>query len=303
MSLHLQPDGDSVGSTLGVAMALRRRGKKVVVAASDPIPTSYRFLPGAADVVAWAAVRGSFDTVLLLDCADEERTGAPRPLRHYAPVLINIDHHATNRGYGDMNFIDPAASASAELAAVLLDRMGTVIDREIATCLYTGLVTDTGGFRYSTTTADSHRLAARLIDTGIDPGEVSEYVYEQNDPLALKVLGRALASLALYHGGKVAVMTLTEADFLGLPPGEADSLGMVNFARSIRGVEVGCLIRQEGNGVKVSLRSKRYVDVGQVASALGGGGHARAAGASLPLPLAEALQRVLTVLGPAVGEP
>jgi phosphoesterase RecJ-like protein len=296
MSLHRQPDGDSVGSTLAVAMGLRRRGKRVTVASPDPVPRSYRFLPGADEIVGWAEVEGPFDTVLLLDCADPERTGAPRPLRSYGRVVVNIDHHATNRAYGDLNFVDPGASSSAELAARLLERLGVVIDRDIALALYTGIATDTGGFRYSSTTADTHRLAARLVDTGIDPGEVSEAIYEQNDPAALRVLGRALSTLRLEADGRVAVMELRRADFEGLPPGEADSLGIVNFARSIAGVEVGCLLREDEDGIKVSLRSKGRVDVGAVCQALGGGGHPRAAGATLPGPLPDARRAVLAAL-------
>jgi phosphoesterase RecJ-like protein len=303
MSLHKQPDGDSMGSSLGVALALRRQGQDVVVASPDPVPTSYRFLPGSDTIRPWNAVDGPFDLCLLLDCADEERAGAPRPLRSYAPCIVNIDHHQTNRSYGDVNVIDPDAAASAELATALLDEMGLAVDRDIALCLYTGLSTDTGGFRYSTTSPGSHRLAARFLETGIDPGEVSEAVYEQNNPLALRVLGRALASLTLELDGRVSVMTLSRDDFSGLPPGEVDSLGIVNFGRSIAGVEVACLFREETEGIKLSLRAKGRVDVSQVAGRLGGGGHARAAGATLPPPMSSAVSTVLALLGDAFFRP
>lgn len=304
LSLHRQPDGDSIGASLAIAMGLRQLGKEAIVATPDPIPSVYGFLPGREVVQPWEEVTGTFDAVLLFDCADEDRTGAPKPLKDYAPLVINVDHHATNRGYGDITFIDPLAAAVAEIALRLLDELRVVLEPDIALCLYTAIVTDTGSFRYASTSPQTHRIAARLLDAGLDPGEISEHLFEQNEAAGLKLLARALSGLKFGADGRLAMVSLSREDMeqAGAGAAEAESLGIVNYARSIRGVEVGVLLRQDKDGVKASLRSRGAVDVAQVAFALGGGGHSRAAGVSLPgKTLQEAETIVLGALTAALG--
>ncbi len=297
MSLHRQPDGDSIGSTLAVALGLRRLGCQVTVATPDPVPHAYDFLPGVETIVPWRDVAAAqYDLVALYDCADERRTGAPLDLREYAPKILNVDHHATNSRFGDIVFVDPLAAASAELAHRTLELLGVTVDRDIALLLYVGLETDTGGFRYASTTPESHRLAARLLDAGLDPGEVSELVYERQSVGGLRLLGLALESLRLRPDLSLAYFVLGDEDFTqaGATAQDAETIGIVDYARRLEGVEVAALLRSDGPGeVKLSLRSKGQVNVAELAARIGGGGHERAAGATIMGDLAQAEEVLL----------
>lgn len=297
MSLHRQPDGDSIGSTIAVARALERRGQRVRLVTPDPVPRVYDMLDDIARFVAWPELEGErFDAVLLLDCADEYRTGAPHPLSDYSDLVINIDHHETNGRYGDLVFIDPAAGACGEIAARLVAELGVTVDRDIALALYVAIETDTGGFRYSGTTPDTHRVAARLLDAGIDPGEVSAALYERQSAGALHLLGRALDSLVIREDLSLAYIVIRQRDFeeTGATAADAETLSIVNYARMIDGIEVGALLRQDGPGAfKLSLRSKDRVNVAKIAQRFGGGGHQRAAGATIPGDADEAIRILL----------
>jgi phosphoesterase RecJ-like protein len=285
LCLHEKPDGDAVGSNLAMALALSGLGKEVLVVSSDPLPDIYRFLPGANAIRSWQdAAAGEQDAVLALDCAEAERTGAPFDLHHYAKLVINVDHHRTNPLYGDLNLVDPGAASVGELVMDLLDSMHVVIDRQIALCLYTAIATDTGRFSYDSTTAETHRKTARLLDAGVDAGEVTTEIYESLPLPTLHLLGRALTSLHLQAKGQIAVMQLDAATLEddGALGRAGESFEIVNFARSVQGAKVGALLRQEGKGVRVSLRSRPGVDISQVAHELGGGGHPQASGITLP---------------------
>lgn len=284
MSLHIQPDGDSIGATLAMQEGLRSLGKRVQVVSPDPLAPVYDFLEGHDAIVSWSAAAGDYDAVLLLDCADEARTGAPKPLKAYAPVVINVDHHLTNHGYGDICYIDPKAAAVGEVAAALLKELQVPLSRSMAIAIYTALVTDTGGFQYSATSPASHLLASELLALGVNAGEVSERLFERNSPEGLRLLGRALANMVIEPASRLAFIMLRPEDFetCGATIADAETLGLVNYARSVDGVEVGALFRPDKTGVKCSLRSKGEFDVSAFALNYGGGGHARAAGLSLP---------------------
>ncbi|MDA8344086.1 MAG: bifunctional oligoribonuclease/PAP phosphatase NrnA [Thermaerobacter sp.] len=302
MSLHRQPDGDSIGSTAAIALALRRLGKDVTLVTPDPVPKVYDLVPTYQEFVPWESVaERRFDLVAMFDCADERRTGAPSDLTSYGARVLNVDHHATNTCFGDVVFIDPQAAASAEIAARVIDQLGVTIDREIALALYVGLETDTGGFRYAATTPDSHRLAARLLDAGLEPGEISQALYERQAVSGLRLLGAALQSLQVREDLSLAYVVLSAADFArsGAAAADVETLGVVDYARRVDGIEVGALLREEGPGqVKLSLRSKGLVDVARLAASLGGGGHERAAGATLAMSLQEAEATLLSLLRP-----
>jgi phosphoesterase RecJ-like protein len=284
LCLHAKPDGDSVGSNLAMALALASLGKQVLVVSADPLPDIYSFLPGAQAIGSWQqATPGAYDAVLALDCAEAERTGAPLDLHSYAPLVINVDHHRTNPRFGDVNLVDPAAAAAGELVMDLLDGLHVVIDQEIALCLYTAIATDTGRFSYDSTTAETHRKAARLLDAGVDVGEVTTRVYESLPLATLHLLGMALTSLSVHAAGQIAVMRLDAASVqrAALSGRDGESYEIVGFARSVRSAKVGVLLREEEGKVRVSLRARPGVDVSQVAHDLGGGGHPQAAGITL----------------------
>lgn len=300
LCLHAKPDGDAVGSNLAMALALGRAGKEVLVVSADPVPSIYSFLPGAGQIAPWSTVEGrTFDAVLALDLAEVARAKAPHELHHYAPRVINVDHHGTNPRFGDVNLVDPLASSVGELVIDLLDSLHLVIDKQIALCLYTAISTDTGKFSFDTTSPETHRKTARLLDAGVESGEVSTQLYENLKLGTLRLLGLALSTLSLHLEGKVALMRLQSDAIakLGLDGRDAESLEIVGFARSVQGALVGALLRDEAGQVRVSLRSRPGVDVGQVAHRLGGGGHPQAAGITLAdCTLDEAQATVLAAL-------
>lgn len=297
--LHVSPDGDSIGSTLGVYHALRAAGKDVVLPLVEPIPRVYRFLPGwDTAFTPWQQVQGPFDLAVFLDCGDRSRVGDAEPLVQMARATLNIDHHQTNTIYGDYNHLDYSAAALGEVAYRLLRTLGLPFTREIATCIYTAIVTDTGSFKYESVTAETHRIAAELLACGVRPYDVAAAVFENETAPSLRLLARALGTLQVE--GKLAWVHVDQAMLRETGALDEDTEGIVNYARAVNGVEVGCFFRETANGgVKVSLRSRGHVDVGAVAVSLGGGGHARAAGITLPgVALAEAMDRVLAAVRP-----
>jgi phosphoesterase RecJ-like protein len=293
--LHVNPDGDSIGSTLGMVHALRRAGKQAVAVGVDPVPRIYRFLPGWDTLFTpWEQVEGEWDLACFLDCGDLNRIGAALPLVARAKRNLNVDHHATNTIYGEYNYLDFSAAAVGELAYRLLKALDLPVDADVATCLYTSIVADTGGFRYDSTVPGTHRIAADLLEAGAKPYEVACAIWENESVERLAMLARALATLQVDESGKIAWLLVTRAMMDEAKAGEDDIEGLVNYARAVAGVEVGIMFKETPDGlVRVGLRSRRTVDVGAVAKQFGGGGHARAAGCSLFCPIPEAMEQVL----------
>nr|WP_245302219.1 bifunctional oligoribonuclease/PAP phosphatase NrnA [Symbiobacterium terraclitae] len=296
--MHVQPDGDSIGSTLGMIRALRQMGKEAVMVGVDPIPPMYHFLPGWDSYrVEWQDVDGEWDLSCFLDCGDLERVGDALPAVQRGRRTLNVDHHATNTAFAEFNYLDFSAAAVGELAYRILREIGAPIDPETALCLYTSLVTDTGGFRYDSTGPSTHRVAADLIELGARPYDVAQAIFETESLPRLALLARALQTLRLDGGGRVAWMVITREMLREAGAQEHDAEGVVNYARSVSGVEVGILFKETPDGrVRVSLRSRKTADVGAVAKGFGGGGHARAAGCTLYTGLDEAVGQVLAAV-------
>ncbi|MGE5561344.1 MAG: DHH family phosphoesterase [Chloroflexota bacterium] len=281
---HEHPDGDALGSSLALLLALRKLGKEPLAACVDPPPQYYRFLPGSEDV-AVAPREGDHDLAILVDCADLQRAGALVQLATACPRLVNIDHHPTNNGYGDAAWVEPVAAASAELVVPIITALGVAVDPDIATCIYTAVLTDTGSFHYSNTTPACLRLAGEMVAQGARPDLISEAVYEQRPRADIELIAAGLQTLRLTDDGKVAWLSLDRAV---MDATRGDSEGIVNYGRMIAGVEVAILFREQAPGdIKVSFRS-RNVDVATLASEFGGGGHPRAAGCTFHGSLADA---------------
>ncbi len=277
---HIMPDGDSLGSTLALGLALEQAGKKVAMFCPDPVPSTYGFLPGAERLVVDAgALAGTHDLVVVVDCARPERIApALHPLVERVPVLV-LDHHLENDGFGAWRHIDPSAAATGEIVFDLLEVLGIPPTRETGTCLYTAILTDTGSFRFSNTTPDTHRRVARLMEAGVPAALISSLLYEEKPLTHLLVLKVALETLGLSPCGRMAWMTLSREALRELAARDEHLDGIIDYARLVRGVELALLFREMPEGrVKVGLRSKRCVDVNRIAARFGGGGHARAAG-------------------------
>lgn len=300
---HVSPEGDAVGSLLGMALAIRSLGKEAVAYLEDPVPDLFRFLPGADTVVHSLDGAGPFDATFAVDCGQKERLGKGFVELAGPGRIVNIDHHATNDAFGDVNVIVPGASAAGELVYDFCKAAGVKIDRDIAVNLYVAIHTDTGSFRYSSSTADAFEKAGELVRLGADPWEISRRVYENHPARKFKLLGMVLNTLEIVdlgNGGakaSVAMVHVTREMFrrAGAEKDLAD--GFVNYARGIEGVEVGVMLREAGDlKYKVSLRAKGDVDVAEVAQAFGGGGHRNAAGFMLDGSLEDVRARVIDAM-------
>jgi len=296
IACHENPEGDAIGSELALALALRKMGKTATVLNSDPVPENLLFLPGA-DTIVFEADGSTHEVAVVVDCGSPERTGRVQAELRKCPVLVNIDHHATNDAQGDYCLIDPDASATGILVHRIFSALGLVIDHDIAMNLYVAILTDTGSFHYSNSTPEAFYIAGDMVRIGIDPWDVAEKVYETQTAEKLGLLGRVLGSLELAVGGQVAAVTARKKDLLDYSATKDHLEGFINYPRSIAGVEVAVSFREEGEGeFRVSLRSKGRADVSAIASALGGGGHRNAAGCTVTGSLDEVKRRVFGML-------
>jgi phosphoesterase RecJ-like protein len=250
------------------------------VVLDQPLPASLRFLPGSETVRAAAEVSRRYGAAFILDCSSLDRTGSVggRCLDPEADVAV-IDHHWGNENFGNLRLVNPEASATAELVYELIEALGIPIAPETAECLYAGILSDTGGFRYANTSPRSLRIAARLVERGARAARVAEALYATRTAPGLRIMGLALASLETRSGGLVGAMTISQEMFGKAGATAEDADGIVQYAKSLVGARVGVLIQEVAPGdIRVSLRSDGTVDVNQVASRFGGGGHRNAAG-------------------------
>jgi bifunctional oligoribonuclease and PAP phosphatase NrnA len=311
ITVHESPDGDAIGAALALGRILERLGKRVVVIRQAPFPTQYERLPHAGEMVDPARLRDLFppELILVVDVGSFDRVGPVqdyvRPLTH----VINIDHHPGSRGPDRpcrlLNLVDTSVASTTMLVYQLLQIAypGMVGPTE-ATCLYVGLLTDTGCFRHSNTDATTLRVAADLVALGADAGALAEEYVFRRSPQALRLLAAVLGTLELHAQGRFATIELTR-DMLERTGARLDETeGFVNYATSIEGVHVAALFRElEPRLTKVSLRSSGMLDVGRLAAEFGGGGHANAAGLSVPAELAEARRLVATAALRHLGAP
>ncbi len=279
LTSHVRPDGDSVGSQLALASALEQLNKHVEIFDADPYPPNYRSLPGIERIRIGEPVKGDFDALIVLECSNLERAGV-EGLNGYPSV--NIDHHPVNDSFGVLNWVDPGASAVGEMLFELLAELGTDITNEIATNLYTAILTDTGSFQFSNTTATTFRVASSLVAAGADPAQIAQAVLMSQSEARIRLVGRLLDTLEFDPSRKIAWVRLDRDMFVETGAATNDTEGLVNYPLSVDGVELCAFFREEGPGeYRVRLRSQGDLNVGRIASGFGGGGHRNAAGATL----------------------
>ena len=294
---HTNPDGDAIGALLATGLALKAIDKKVKMYNESAIPAVYRFLPSIKSISHQIDASEAFDTTVVLDCGAFERVGGLAHLINQSPLIINIDHHMTNTRFGDQQLIDPNACATSELIYRIIKQLKVAFNCPMATAIYTGILTDTGSFRFSNTNQAAFAICAEMIASGANPYEVAQHVYGHYSLGRIKLLNLALDSLEISPNGKMSIMTLTQ-QMLKLTRTQAEDIdGIINYARRIEDVEVAVLIHEmesnttaQNNGRRnyhVSLRSDGSVNVAGIAAHFGGGGHANAAGFSLVASLRE----------------
>ena len=301
LASHVNPDGDAIGALLAMGIALQRPGREVVLHNESTIPAVYRFLPAVETIQSELADPGRFDTAVILDCGDLRRVGSALDAIAGIATIINIDHHTTNTGFGHYQLVDVNACATSEIIYRLIAAMNLELDAAIATAIYTGILTDTGSFRFSNTNRAAFAICEAMVAMGVNPSRVARHVYGTYSLGRIKLLNLALDSIEISANGKLSIMTVTRQMLAETATQAEDADGLINYARRIQDVKVAVLIHElesdtcETNGRKlfhVSLRSDGSVDVSCIATRFGGGGHAGAAGFSVTSSLAE-LKRMI----------
>jgi phosphoesterase RecJ-like protein len=277
ITAHVRLDGDALGSELALYLMLRELGKNVVVYNQDHTPERYRFLPAAQNIVHNINNVEQYDTGIILDCSDLTRVGDEAEKIGKIKRLINIDHHISNNGFCSLKMLDAHAGSTGELLFRLMQAMEFKISKDISTNLFAAIITDTGSFRYSSTTSETLFAAGNLVENGAEPQWIAENVYENDSPVRLKLLARALGTLSLDLESKVGSMVVTQRDLQETGAAWEHTEGFVDIPRTVKGIEVSVLYTQRGdNQFKLSLRSKAKANVEKVAKKFGGGGHIHA---------------------------
>jgi len=293
---HSHPDGDTLGSAYALAHALQALGKAVRVLCEDPSPAMFDFM-------AEGLIQSDFVGALIVsvDVAEESLLGDTFAKKYHDMVDLSIDHHATNGLFAKENFVDATASACAEVIGGLIDALGVPMTKQIAACVYAGISTDTGCFRYANTTARSHLWAARCMELGVDTEPLDRAFFETETKTYLALERMAFDHLQYYCGGRAALVAVTQEMFRRSGSNDEEYIKIVARVRSIEGVLVGVAIREKpSGGYKISMRSHGPVDAAAICARMGGGGHARAAGASSELPLEDTIAMVVRHIGEAL---
>lgn len=291
---HLRPDGDCLGSCLGLYETLKQLDKDVRVYTAGPVPQFFSYLPNFDKIEVDCMDGELFDAVLVVDTADLDRVHDG-----FAPMgyIVNMDHHVTNTRFGAVNWIDGKATAAAEMMYRLTLALGVKISPEIATAYYTGIMTDTGGFRFSNTGETTFLVASHLVQCGANPSEIADYVFGTKRPSAIRITAEVLATLNYEYGGRFIWNDITRQRITNAGGDLADTEGISSEMRSIQGVEIAVLITETFDGYcRLGLRSRGDLNVSEIAGLFGGGGHINASGASIRRPFPEAKEHALSTI-------
>jgi len=294
---HIGPDGDSLSSQLAIYLALKKMGKDVQIWSRDPLPNLYSFLPASAEIkcVGEKPPSESFDIIFVMDVGAKSRVGFPIP--DFSSQLINVDHHPGVAKFGTINCLDDTACATAEIVYRIVLELGVKLDKDIATNIYTGIITDTGSFRFRNTSKETFKIAAHLVECGVSPSVIAEKVFYSLPYFRLRLLTRCLNTLDMNKDDGVASVVLRLEDYAAENIPVTYTEDFINFPRSLEGVKAAVFFKEvEKDIYKVSLRSKGDVDVSEVARTLGGGGHINAASGTASGKLSEVKEHVFELL-------
>lgn len=309
LSTHIEPDGDALGSLIAMGLLLENLGKNVTLYNESPIPAVYRFLPSSNRITHKLNGQKAYDTAIIMDCGSLRRIGShAETFVNRIPVIVNIDHHVTNDNFGTIQFVDTDSCATAAIIYRLIKVIDAPITKAIAFSIYTGILTDTGSFRFSNTNRDSFGICAELVSLGVKPNIVSENVYGTYSLGRIKLLNLALETIDISKNSKLSMMSITEAMLDNTDTQPEDVAGFINYAKSIQNIVVAVLIFEYPIGntpihssgqrmYHISLRSDGNVDVGKIAATFNGGGHASAAGFDIKSTLPELKKLIMNLAG------
>jgi phosphoesterase RecJ-like protein len=288
ISSHARPDGDSIGSQLAMAYALKSLGKEVVVVNADPAPAPLMAFPAVPEIIIAPSVDGEFDAAIIMECSNLTRTGVAGLERYF---VINIDHHPGNSGYGAINWFDASAAACGEMVFDLTRALGVPLTVEIATHVYLAILTDTGSFHYSSISPRTFEICRETLEAGVDPVLVARNVYDSNNMGRLKLFGAVLSAMQIDATGHIAIVYLDHEMARAAGGTYEDTEGLINLPLTVKEIQAVVFFKQdEGDHYRVSMRSKGAIDIGAVAKQFGGGGHKNAAGCTVTGPV-DALQK------------
>jgi bifunctional oligoribonuclease and PAP phosphatase NrnA len=291
ISSHSRPDGDSIGSSLAMAFALRAIGKHADVVHADPAPGPLMQFPGVPEIQVTNAVPADarYDAAIIMECGDLARTGVSGLDRFF---LINIDHHPGNSGYGNLRWFDSTAAALGEMVFELVDLIGAPLTREVATHVYLAILTDTGSFHYANITPRTFSISQLCLEAGVDPVAVARNVYDSNNMGRLKLFGSVLSAMQIDPTGRIAIVYLDHEMARAAGGTYEDTEGLINLPLTVKEILAVVFFKQvEGEEYRVSMRSKGEIDIGMIAKEFGGGGHKNAAGCTVTGPI-DGLQRI-----------
>ena len=288
---HENPDGDAIGSSLAVYTVLKQTGKDVDVIIPE-VPKVFNFLP-YVDEIKKEGKMEEYDLAISLDCASIKMLNGWANYFENAKTKIVIDHHGTNTMYGDFNFVNPDSPACCQVLITMFETFGVEITKEMGTCLLTGIITDTGGFQYQSVTPETFEFAAEILKSGVNVSDIYKRVMDTKSKANFELRKRAMERMEFFEDGKIAFTYLTQKDIEETEAELGDHEGIVNEGRAIEGVEVSVFLRETDKGFRASLRSNEKVNVSDICIMFGGGGHTRAAGCTIDLPLEQAKEKII----------
>ena len=288
---HENPDGDAIGTGLALYNSLKQMGKQPDIIIPE-YPRTFEFLPGSDEIKKESNVE-KYDLAISVDCATIKMLNGFASYFENAKVKMSIDHHSTNTMFGDLNYVSPDAPACAQILLVVLEYFKVDITKDIGTCILTGIITDTGGFKYSGVTSETFEFVAWLLNKGINVSKIYRKVLQTKTRANFELNRIATNRLEFFEDGKVAFTYITKEDEEKVGAENGDHEGIVETGRDIEGVEVSIFIRQTDKGCKISMRSNEYVNVSDVCLLLGGGGHIHAAGVTLQCTIEQAKEKIL----------
>ncbi|QEK12229.1 bifunctional oligoribonuclease/PAP phosphatase NrnA [Crassaminicella thermophila] len=293
---HIIPDGDTIGSSIALYLALKKLGKNPYVLIEDDIPYNIEFLM-PYNICYDLDEEIVLDLVVSIDCSDTDRLGDRRKYVDQVKSSLNIDHHVTNTNFAMYNYVDSKAAATGELVYSIIKALEVPITKDIATCIYTALSTDTGSFKYDNTSPKTHRIAAELLEKNIDLNRITTEIYQKKPIHKVRLLSAALNTLEFYFEGKLAILSITKDMLEENKAKIEDADNFIEFARDIDGVEVGVLLKEVSkNQIKVGFRAKYDVDVSKVAKVFDGGGHKKASGCTIYSSIEEAKRNIVKII-------
>ena len=299
ISSHSRPDGDSIGSQLAMAGALRAIGKQVRVVNRDRAPEPLLALPGVADIEIRDSVDGDFDAAIIMECGDLDRTGVSGLGRYF---VINIDHHQGNQSYGQINWFEPSVAACGEMVLRVIDSLGVELTAEIATHIYVSILTDTGSFHFSHISPETFGICRRALEAGVDPVHVSRTLYDSNSLGRLKLMAAVLGEMEVDPTGRIATLYLDHAIARHAEATYDDTDGIINEPLTVKTIQAVVFFKQvEGDQYRVSMRSKGDVDIRSIAQEFEGGGHTNAAGCTVTGPIGNFRKLFAEKIGRAIS--